>query len=143
MAESTRAVLASVDETLTRIRSRIGAPQDDASKETAAAFRVADEWARHVEHLVLENRLTDAARQFRAQWPALVRWRERVLQNPRKSKPAIVAAAFESLALECTLAGEMELAAKAQQAAIDVMRRRGVVPIRSETTVSGAQAQSA
>lgn len=151
VADATREILASADAVIDRVRSRIdGDVQPVASDDTATAFRVADEWNDRVEQLVRERHLAYAAKHFRAQWPALIRWRESVLKNARKSKPAVVAAAFESLALECTLAGELDLAAKAQQAAVDVMRRRGmariettVVPIRSDVPASGEQAQSA
>lgn len=149
VAESTRDVLASADAVIARVRAAIGeSHQDDASAETANAYRVADAWNGLVAQFDRERTLADAAKNFREQWPALVRWRDRVLANAKRAKPSVVAAAYESLALECTLAGEYELAAKAHNAAIDVMRRRGrtvptILPIRSASDDVGAQAQSA
>lgn len=141
VAESTRMVIAESAAVIARVRASIGAHQDDVSDDTATALRIADEWARALEHVVSEARLAEAAMNFRLQWPALVRWRDKVLANQKRQKPAVVAAAYESLALECTLAGELHLAAKAQQAAIDVIRSRGpkVVPIRPAEDPAVAQ----
>lgn len=145
MADTVRESLASADDVIGRVRARLVETPAPIDGETANAMRIADEWARYAEGLADESKLVDAARNFRQQWPALVRWREKVLGNQRRAKPSIVAAAFESLALECFLAGQHELAARAQQAAIDAVRsRRKVVPIRSGANAAqDAQAQSA
>jgi hypothetical protein len=143
VAESIRDVLAESAAVIARVTAQIGvAPQDDVNDDTAIALSIVDAWDRQLEHLMRESRLAENARDFREKWPALVRWRDRVLAHQKKAKPGDVAAAYESLALECELAGEYHLAAKAQQAAIDVIRSRGpkVVPIRA---ADEAVAQSA
>lgn len=142
VADSIRAILAESDALISHVNERVGAShQDETSDETATALSIADAWNTHLARVIREARLADAARDFRAQWPALVRWRDKVLGNQKRQKPAVIAAAYESLALECSLAGELHLAAKAQQAAIDVIRSRGpkVVPIRPAESSDVAQ----
>jgi len=56
-------------------------------------------------------------RPFVADWPALVRWRDRVLADRQQYPPDVVAAALEALALECALSGHPELAQRAVQRA--------------------------
>jgi hypothetical protein len=73
--------------------------------------------------IVQERRLAEIGQRFREKFPALVRWRDAVIERPRRHRPADVAAAFEALALELTWGGELELAAKAQHRAI-----RAVLP---------------
>ncbi len=149
---STRVILAEADAAIARMRSRIAL--SDAAKSSqiadlgpgrerdvvASAMRIADDWERRVVEIVHEAKLAEAAQNFRQRWPALVRWREKVLANKRRARPSLVAAAYESLALECTLAGEHHLAAKAQQAALTVMAR--VRPIRPSASAD-VEAQSA
>lgn len=126
----TREALIAADAAIARVRARLGesVEHDQHDGESAAGARTADEWERYALAIVFEAKLVESAKNFRLRWPALVKWRERVLKNRRRAKPADVAAALESLALECTLAGEFALAARAQHQAIQVMR--GVSPIR-------------
>jgi hypothetical protein len=131
VSESIRAALVDADALIARVNAALaGDPScvnvtvDSHSDQTATAHRIADEWQGQFEAVVHESQLADAARQFRQRWPALVRWRERVLTNRRHAKPSLVAAAYESLALECLMAGEYELSARAQQEALRVMQPR-------------------
>lgn len=69
-------------------------------------------------------------RQFIIDWPALARWRDGVLREPRKYPSYIVAAALEALALECALSGYDELAQKARgQAEAVMLGRRNQPPL--------------
>jgi hypothetical protein len=120
---ATRAALADTDAVLARVRARVGDAPPPSDDDTATALSIADAWAAEVERLVDEHTLAAAAENFRERWPALVRWREGVLGTKGRGRPAHVAAAYESLALECMLAGEHHLSAKAQQAAINAVRR--------------------
>ena len=148
---ATREALIAADAAIARVRARLGESVEHGQPdgEAAAAARVADEWERYAVAIVAEAKLVESAKHFRQRWPALVKWRERVLKNRRRAKPSDVAAALESLALECTLAGQPELAARAIDGAIAVMRSRAlavpVVPIRSAAAnaVADAPAQSA
>lgn len=84
---------------------------------TRVAQILAEDWERSALATRALGLLEDRAkvRPFIADWPALVRWRDRVLAQPRRHPPDIVAAALEALALECHLAGRPELADKAMQ----------------------------
>lgn len=64
-------------------------------------------------------------RPFVVDWPALAKWRDAVLREPRRHPVDVVAAALEAMALECALAGHDELARKARaQAEFVVLGRR-------------------
>lgn len=149
MAESftsARAALADADAVIARVSAKIGEPipMDGATTEfTAYAHRVADEWERYTLSIVDEARLEEAARSFRQRWPALVRWRDKVLKNRRHEKPSVIAAAFESLALECLLAGESELSARAQHEAMNIMSKMGRVRRVQPNPTATTEAKSA
>lgn len=78
---------------------------------TAIGRILAEDWERFALAVRAESELS--RRRFIVDWPALTRWRDRVLRDRRRYTPDIVAAALESLALECHLAGHPELAARA------------------------------
>lgn len=136
-SHSAREAISLADTVIASVRARLG-ESVERDGEAANAARVADEWERYALSIVAESKLVESARNFRQRWPALVKWRERVLQNRRRCKPADVAAALESLALECTLAGEHHLAARAQHQAIQVMR--SVADIRHSASTEALSA---
>lgn len=80
------------------------------SPETVTAIGMAAEHEAIVESELRAGRRAEVAQQFREQYPALSRWRDRVLNNPRRVSGQEVAAAYELLALECSLAGIHDLA---------------------------------
>ena len=126
---TTREVLASADDIIGRVRARLATagvvPSDQPpSDETAAAYRLAFDWSRALEQLHADGQRDAAAKNFRARWPALVRWRDRTIANWRRESPADVAAAYELVALECYLGGVPDLAEKAQAEAVRVLMTR-------------------
>lgn len=149
VSESIRAALADADALIARVTARLAgdpscvnitADTDTDRELTATAERIADDCERRLETIAHESRLADAARGFRQRWPALVRWREKVLANRRHERPSVIAAAYESLALECLLAGEYELSARAQHEAVRAMES---VVRRVGTASATAEAKSA
>ncbi len=114
-----------------------------AQSELAREAReIADEWDAHLSAL-LDGTLDEARRRaaataFRERWPALARWKDAVLSQRERHPPAIVAAALEVMSVECTLAGEEDLAIRARCAAIDtVVNRRSPSIPRSELAAAG------
>lgn len=124
---TTREALASADDVIARVRSRLAAdtpPAPPIDADTAAALRLADDWSRALDQLIAERTREEATHVFRQRWPALVRWRDRTIANWRRERPADVAAAYELVALECYLGGIPELAEKAQAEAVRVLMVR-------------------
>jgi hypothetical protein len=115
------------DDVVALVRARLlaeGSLPASFDAETAEAVEVAVEWERHVIALADQVEIDESVRAFRQRWPALFRWRTGVLAAPKRVPPSTVAAAWECVALECLLAGEMELADEAQSAAVRVMMER-------------------
>jgi hypothetical protein len=96
------------------------------SPETITAVGMAAESEAAIASVVLEQRLAEVSQRFREKFPALTRWRDAIIERPRRYRPSEVAAAFEALALELTWAGEQELAARAQHRAIRAVLPNGV-----------------
>lgn len=87
----------------------------ESHEPASIAQIIAEDWERYALAVVAHAELSK--RPFVVDWPALARWRDRVLANRRAYTPADVAAALECLALECHLSGQPELAAKATRQA--------------------------
>jgi hypothetical protein len=128
---SAHAALAAADAVIARVKGRIGAGPEtgcgDArggalQPDTLEAFRIAREWELHVVQIVADAKAEEAVRRFREQWPAIVHFRDRVLTSPERETAATVAAAYELLALEATLADDRQSAAEAQFAAFEIMQ---------------------
>jgi hypothetical protein len=119
------------DDVVARVRAELAAAgklPPDFDAETARAYEVAVDWERYVNAVADRAIIDEAVRAFRASWPALVRWRTRVLEakGSKKARPAEIAAAWECVALECLLAGELHLADEARSAAVRVMTERAM-----------------
>lgn len=88
---------------------------------------LADDWERFALAVQAESELSK--RRFVVDWPALARWRDRVLSNRRRYAPDVVAAALEALALECYLSGQLDLAdrsiGQARRVVLEHARRTG------------------
>ena len=126
---SVREALSSADAAIAAVHARLAAAgivpgETRPSDETAAAYRLALDWSRALEQLRIDGAREAAAKNFRQRWPALVRWRDRVIANWRSERPADVAAAYELVALECYLGGVPELAEKAQAEAVRILMTR-------------------
>lgn len=97
--------------------------QLSAGELAAIAGRLADDYERDV--MGIQASIRGAKRPFIVDWPALARWRDGVLRDPRRHPAHVVAAALEAMAMECSLAGYTELAQKARaQAEAVVLGRR-------------------
>src|SRR4051812_45604766 len=99
---SIRSALHGADAVIARVRTRLYGVTGSAHLISGdSALRICDEWERYVIAVVHESKRAEAARDFRHHWPALVGWRERVLKHEGRFRPSTVAAAYESLSLEC------------------------------------------
>jgi hypothetical protein len=124
---------APTDELLERMRAKYGAGVPDAPDFeglTADCYRSIDETERYIEELRADALRTEAARAFRTEYPALARWRDRILKHPRRYNKAEVAAAYELMALECALGGLGSLAARAR------IEARRAVGLSARSTLS-------
>lgn len=105
---------------------RLPAEEEPTARQLAAqAAALSDEWEAWTLAIIDESRheerLRAANAAFRTQWPALVHWTGSVLKHRRNHPVGEVAAALEATGVECSLAGETGLAARARRAAMRVI----------------------